>query len=318
MKKLIILFILLTYLLVSCSSQEVPKSNEDIEREKRKGYSELKVYACKYKSGKIDKDSKELVKEDTYDNEGNVLTRTFKSEFFYGEYSFNNYKYNSVNLPIKITEHYSNGEKFRHQIIKYNKNNIVVEKIIEHVENELPYDKRIYKYDNNGNEISYLYFDKDKLMEESTTINKYSTKNKLIQTTKVYTSIIHTDGKIDTIIITYEYDKNGNIINEKDRKGNIITNYKYNNKGFLIESPPFYYATLSGELSRDSRDYTNITGRYSYNNKGLIIEQKNIPKTYEGKRSTIRYSYNDKNLLKEMTFYDENEKPVGAIIYEYK
>ena len=298
--------------------EEDPFNSTMSEREKIKaaGYKELKVYQYDYKAGEIDKGSKRLLKEDLYDKEGNVINRILHSDEY--NYTKIEYKYNKANMLIETNYHYMEGRA--QETRKYYKDNITIaEKIIEEWASYSG--KTIYKYDDKGNEILWQYYagdyDEDydyMLLEESETTNTYNNKNQLVK------KEIYNDTQSNTTIITYEYDKNGNILYEKDGKGNIITSYKYNDKGLLVESPPFnliklYVEDLGLETWNDI--FTNSISNYKYNNKGFLIEQKIIVQT-TNERLIFKYSYNDRNLLKEWTRCNENEKPIRAFICEYK
>ena len=171
----------------------------------------MKVYEYDYKLGEIDKKSKTLITHCTFDIEGNILIALA------GRYKYV-YKYNEANKPVESVW-YESDEQYKYEIMKYNKKNIITEKIEEYNHGET-LSKTIYKYDDKGNEISCMKYDKDdKLTSESNTINKYDNKNQLVKKT----TILASDNKIDTTITIYEYDKNGNMIFRKrwERKYNL-------------------------------------------------------------------------------------------------
>ena len=311
MKKVIVLVIISTCLLISCSY-----NSSKSYREKRKGYTELKVFMYVYKTGEIDKDSKLLIRQDTYDREGNVVIRTVKpgeDDVYVKKYE---YKYNNANMVVEANSYDDNYHK--HEIINYYKDNITIaEKIIEVKVGHRFLLKAIYKYDDKGKEISSIHYEDDVWTKESNTTNTYNDKNQIVKE-EIYTNDLR-NKKVNTTIIIYEYDENGNIILEKDRKGHIINSYKYNDKGLLVESPSFNLTTVFEELgyieSWNNDKVTNSISNYKYDGKGFLIEQNVIGTT---NRLTFRYSYSNKNLVKEMTICDKNEKPFTTYIYEYK
>jgi hypothetical protein len=309
MKNIIIVAILLFSCILTSCTQEAEKS----EREKRKGYAELKVYHCYYDNdGKIDMEDKTLIQHDTYDGEGNVVARVIIEEIDdeickYGN-EFN--KYNENNMLVESTYFNSDGEKYKYTIIKYNKNNIITEKTIEYYRYYSNVDKTIYKYtyryDNNGNEISYTEYDsttwkKDNILKKEVSYsNQYNNKNQLIQK--------------KAIAKRYYENKLSNV-------ENLTFNYKYNDKGLIIESPtsvvPEYtiFSEYCWRLNWVSSESDVVNNKYKYNNKDLIIEQEEITKY--GIWWLVKYNYNDKNLITEITFFRKVDDPFRTFIYEY-
>jgi uncharacterized protein YcfL len=131
MKKLIVLVItiLLSLMLVSCSSNKDTNTNKS-ERELRKGYKEAKIYIYDYEFGEIDYKSKELRYNDTYDEQGNIITR----KEFWGDDDYTKivYKYNDKGLLIEnnvFTVNKNEDEKLELTTkYKYNDNGLVIEK----------------------------------------------------------------------------------------------------------------------------------------------------------------------------------------------
>lgn len=283
-------FIVLVILLFDCvltsCSQEVPKSKEDIEREKRKGYTEMRVYI---KDIEIDTESKELIEDFKFDKEGNILINTKT----HSQYKLI-YKYNDINRPIEITDYDSDDRKKQHKTIKYNKNSIIFEAINEYYYNDDLFRKTIIKYDDKGNKISELSYQDNKVTSEYNTTNKYNDKNQLVQTITYLTK--DSDLYIDTItaIIIYEYDKDGNTILKKYKKGGLSIPY---NKEKLV----YVIAT-----------------KYKYNDKGSVIEKIEYDEKCEPTGTWMyEYKYNEKELIIEKATYQDGE-PKYMLVYEYE
>ena len=142
---------LATNLLVSCvfisCSQEIDKS----ERERQKGYKELKVYSYDYNfdSGELDTNSKELEEEYTYDKEGNIATK----KYFLKDNSYTKqvYKYNNKGflIELQVFDIFDNNiedEKLTMIIkYKYNDKGLLIEKAYYNKHGE-PISKHIYEY----------------------------------------------------------------------------------------------------------------------------------------------------------------------------
>jgi SOS response regulatory protein OraA/RecX len=234
------------------------KSKEDIEKEKRKGYKELKIYMYMYKLGKINKKNKKIVDHYTYDKEGNILIhKGFVYDVFY-EYDEANrihkitvytydgkkdeyqiYKYNKANMPIHITYYDNKGVNYRYEIMKYNKNKVMIEKTLQDYKGENSY-RSIKKYNNRGDAILSTIYRGGKLTEESTITNEYiyDDKGQVLQKITKEDKTDHIDSypisflHLDTI--TYVYNDKGLVIEEQ--KSYNIFKYKYNERGLIIEN----------------------------------------------------------------------------------
>ena len=270
MKKLIILFILLTYLLVSCSSQE--NYTNKSERERRKGYTELRIYKYEYKHGEIDKESKFLHKHITYDKEGNVATESETQDPKKG-YTKKVYKYNQANMPIEIVKYDSDGQRTWIESMKYQPGDTIIAEKVEQSTKPTVKSKFEYKYDERGNEIYYAWYmenkgeDDEQLIKEKT----YNDKNKLVQQITRWDKINYRgeikQGKPDTTRYT---DEHGNVITSDDDS----VKEKYNEKGQLVE-----------------RAGKRNTFKYKYNKKGLLEEETGYDEHGEP-LGTLIYEYN--------------------------
>ena len=333
-------------------------STEEEERERRKGYTEMKTYQYDYKNGEIDEKSKSLEETFTFDKEGNIITDII----------------------------FRNGQELSRTISKYNSNNVEIETIEEN-KCSSKY-REIIKYDNNGNEISYEWYNKDgKLFRKS--INEYDDKGN-----EIYVKHYDEDGKLtqrsnnkyddkghlilfecydekDELIIKHlhEYDDKGNeILYERYQHGKLkdkeISKYEYGNNGNKISGKCYYYKyDKYGKLIRESTDEYKYNDKgneifheenengvtrkwiynYKYNDKGNIISDKCYYESYENgtltekSNSEDKYDdwgngieifeddklvcngeYNDKGLLVKETEYNENGEPTVTIVYEYK
>ena len=310
----------------SLSSRSSGDTNKT-DREKRKGYTELKVY-------EIDEENKRLIQHDVYDIEGNVVTRTieergpdpchYKPIYKYVESN----KYNENNMLIESSRFNVCGFNNPFITIKYNENNVMTEKVIKHFDGGNSYEQ-IYKYDDKGNVISITSYINHKLIELSYS-NQYNDKNQLIEK-KGINKYYYNDGELEetnilTITTTYIYDGKGNKISETelriDEEEEVfseVRNYKYNDKGLLIESPeaivPEYRIILFEYLGWNSLD--NYYFKYKYNEKGLIVEQETVHKEY-GTEQLTKYKYNDKDLVIETTVFNSEGNPICIFVYEYK
>ena len=177
-----------------------------------------------------------------------------------------------------------------------------------------------YEYDKNGNLIYETWSDDDTKNEIR---YKYSRNNLVYKEHKRYilTSI---DGyKIDKYKKWFKYDKNGNLIHEKDSNGfeewkeydknnNLIHEkdsdkcekwYKYDKNGNLIHEKDsykykqWYKYDKNGNLIHLKDSYGNEKW-YEYDDKGNLIHEK------DSKKYEIWYEYNDKGDL----IYFNNKK----------
>jgi YD repeat-containing protein len=251
MKKFTVLItsLILTLLLVSCSSED---NTNKTERELRKGLTEAKIYVYLYKFGEIDKENKFLDKHYIYDKDGNISTKSQYDKI--GKFTKNIYKYNQAYMVIESVEYNKDGTKGGYESIKYhNGDTIKAERISELYDEDGYVYKYEYKYDDKGNEIYYAKYTKfGDLDWETITENMYNEKNQLVQKIEISKSYERGNLKYTYKPESTSYiDENGNIISKEDK-----SDKKYNEKGQLIEE----------------KQVGNIH-KYKYNKKGLVEEE---------------------------------------------
>ena len=95
---------------------------------------------------------------------------------------------------------------------------------------------------------------------------------------------------------TFNYDKNGNLIEHINNIGITIETFTYENSLNRIHSKTDY-----------APDYVNEEGTYLYDNKGNLIEYKTVKVKRDTIESKTTYKYNDKGILKESDSYDKNK-----------
>jgi hypothetical protein len=217
MKKLTILttVLLLACLLLSCSSNE----NDNLQKQKelRKGYKELKIYAYFDELGELNKDNELLYEQYEFDDDGNIVLE-LKHDRKTGEFFETSYKYNEANLFTEINRLDVDGKVVYSETREYHEGDTIIAKRVYYIHDDRYYylisaDKHEHIYDDKGNEIAYYCYDKSDyqtVTEYAMTENIYDDKNELTQTI----TIIHSGeldpnkkavfGKPDTIITKYE------------------------------------------------------------------------------------------------------------------
>ena len=204
------------------------------DRERQKGYKELKFYICDYKYDEIDASSIILRDHYTYDDEGNIvikISRIGREESFIKSI----YTYNQKYMLIRKITYYSHDSKriMLLDTIKYHKGDTIIAEQIEkwfHVDGKIESINEL-KYDNKGNVISQWNHYADGHYEHKERIkNIYNNKNQLIKLIAKRETKELEDGKWNTesdiIVETPKYNKWGKQIEKGDM---------YNEKGQLIE-----------------------------------------------------------------------------------
>ena len=195
------------------------KEKKEIEREKRKGYAEMKVYEYRYKRGEFDPESKNLVQHEIYDKKGNMVTHCDNDGYkFVNKY---NDKGDKIETQIFIDEEL--------QAIVKNKGDNTEETIYD-VKNNIDY-KLVYETEKRKD------YTEVKVYEYTYKFGKLDPESKKLQDQYAIDN--------EENIVSNENFKYVNIYNDKgliiekqcfeNEKLDYITKYKYNNKGLLIE-----------------------------------------------------------------------------------
>ena len=289
MKKVIISItsILFSLLLVSCSE---PK-DIDIEKQKelRKAYNEMRIYAYTYKLGELDKDSEMLYEQYKLDD-GNIvleLQRDSKTAKFFGTA----YKYNKANRFVKIVRLDADDRVMYEEDREFYKGDTIIAKktcsIYEgkyYLQNT-PY-KHVYTYDNKGNEVTYVnYYERYPDIYDgiiSTTENIYNDEGELTQSTKIEKTRLMSMNPLKAVY------------GEPDTT---VTYYKYGVAFVLDENGEQKYVKREdlpyGETFDESKLYTSTiagTVKYVYNDNGLVIE-KTLLNDKKEPTYTFKYDY---------------------------
>ena len=306
-----------------------------INRVKEIGYSELKVYTCKYKFGELNLAGKMLQYYLTYDKKENIITS--ESFFYWGAIVDDPYrkrilKYNDKGLLIEGIGFDSSGEFSEKNIWDYNDKGLLIEERTYGGKFNIqdPRFVKTYKYGSNNLLLlteRYIYLGKNKT--ENRIVEKYNNKGLLIEETEYNYSdmiakkfVIEYNNK-DLPIKKIYYDSSGRSVD-----GEV---YKYDDKGLLIESMAggkfinnnkcVYTYNDKGSLIQEIRynDKEKMVGRASnkYNKKNLLIEEIVYDSNDKLRWKTVR-KYNDKDLVIEETEYNSLDEPVRVDIYEYK
>ena len=284
MKKFILATILLlSCVLTSCSQEDYTNKSE---RERREGYKELKVYVTSFKHDgveMINEENKILFKYCTYDERGNILTESeLAGKRGEDKYTKKVYKYNQANMLLEKISYNADGERTWIESMKYHNDTMLAEKVSRSGEGK---SKLEYRYDEKGNQI---YSERwiPKFSKESMEFydlqrireNIYDYENQLVK----------------NITIRNQINSKGKVINEE----NDTTISKYEN-------------TIHSIKSSDSDDDDLGNGENKkYNDKGLLVEE-------EKKGAIHKYKYNNKGLIIEESIYDERERGMMILIYEY-
>ena len=308
MKKIIFLFIVVIVFILQlalCFSQ-----SDDKDRIKRIGYKEMRAYSYKCSLDGIDESTRKLFYSETFDEQGNIITRIVpvgrtKYMYFF-KYDRNNnlinkqfmdeydglsitYKYNSENKLIELVEHNPNGISInREESIKYNKKGIMIEKTVRTPQKDNIY-KTNYKYDENENEISSTEHNRNSiLIGKSNTTNEYNDKNQLINKTRLYHRVTSSGTNYDSTITvsTYTYDDVGNMIT--------------------------YYTTITAPSG-------SFYDNYDYEYKTFLLTKAKCTTTLPNNTGYIkRWKYDDTGLSIEFTDYDDFDMPISMTVYEYE
>ena len=291
MKKVIISItsILFSLLLVSCSSNE----NENLKRQKelRKGYTKMVVYAFSYRFGELVKPGTQLEAYGFYED-GNISAEVKKDEKTDEVYTIF-YEYNKANMFTEIQQ-MDIYPKYRERLEYYEGDTILAKrygetfnKITSSFMDDIltVYDHKC-EYDDKGNEIYYENHDRtDKYYwEQSTTENIYNDKGELIQTTKIQKSF-------DNIIF-------GNIKDVvKYRTDTIITKYE-NGTGYIIKKDG------NKEPSR-AREWDH----------GIKYDET---KLFPPASDLVKYTYNKDGLIIDKTVFNEKKEPIAFFRFDYQ
>ena len=289
-------------------SRDIPKTKEEIEREKRKGYTELKVFEYDYNNrDESDPESKELTEYYTYDKNGNILTDVTKG-------SGRSYKYNDKGLLIEKTLYDAQYKPESKQVYKYDDKGLCTEEISYDMNGVLT-SKTDYEYDDDGDIIKKTKFSYDDEGHEQSYTTEY--KYYYIGYRRVYGQKKEDDAEGRHITI-YKYNDESLCIEkiyfndaEEDESAFSITKYEYDDKGLCIEEETDGYAYFGGYEAGTS---------YEYNDKDLCIRKASW--IYEGGASTtawsFEYKYNEKGLCIEKTYCNRFGNPISKTVYEYK
>lgn len=131
--------------------------------------------------------------------------------------------------------------------------------------------------------------------------------------------------KVDTTkkCIEKEYDRNGNLISEKDNRYYIIIDMKYDSENRIIEKQALYGESFANGTTIYKYQKNEITEtdaamgflnhkviRFNSNNDTSEINEIHIDLFgNESWRKTIQFQYNNKNLLRTKTIINEQYKP---------
>jgi len=265
-------------------------------------------YAAKLSSDKLIKIGKQGEIFITFNEKGNKIE--------YCEYDSNGiqfhketYKYDEEGNKIEYCE-YKGVKIQKREEYKYDDKSNLIEKYEYNSDGSI-YIKEIYKYDNEGNKVEcydYLlsYKHKDTYLITRHTYAYYG-KSKLIAEYFGYKS----NGSLDEVIesqlnhkIEYKYDERGNLIEEASEDYN--NKFKYDEKGNKIE----YYRKNSLTRIFDTRE------TFKHNEKGNIIEYCK----YDANGNLTEkkaYKYDEKFNVSEYSIYD-SQGNIGTYSYTYK
>jgi len=261
-----IVFAIITLLVISCKSKE---ESSKIEFDYQKAIKEsniklVKVYDYETKFNKIDPKTKFLTKITEFNKSGYPVTEyKYEKLDFLKEFEYKKeFYYNSKNQLVTTKVFRLNGDLV--ELIKdyyVGKNN--TERIVFYPNNEIK-NKVIYEYDSNGNRINYVSYDnlgkvqskvESKYDDENVEIESirynefgkisYQVKiNKLsdFKTNSVYEEF--EEEKINRNYSEYYYNKKNQLVkvlvsDDLDKKFKKDSEYKYDNRGFLVEKLDF-------------------------------------------------------------------------------
>jgi hypothetical protein len=209
------------------------RERKEIEREKRKGYTEVKIYEYGYNNiGELDPESKRLVLHEIYDKEGNVVT-------------------SRDNEGLKLVNKYNNkGDNIETQVFMDEELQITVKN----------------KYNNKGDKIEETVYDAQGELDHKVVYEKK--KRKDYTDVKIYEYGCNDFGEFDpeSKELGYQYtlDNEGNIVSDEDSKYVNI----YNDKGLIIEIQCFDNEELNYTTKYKYNDNCLLIEETEYNTQG--------------------------------------------------
>ena len=223
MKKIVVLIILSICIAIPCSAQIDLLGVKYIDKEKLKGYSELRIYEYGYKNGKIDKESKKFSHVAIIDETGNIVeSKQFRNEAL-DNYIF--FKYND------------NGDEISFAFYKDNKPTTDTAIVINHYNNKNNLIKDVTVRPSSIRIMTYTYNNEEKIETEAW--SQYDVKGEDLT---LWLSVL--------VVYSYEYNNKGQVVKRTraatsksgsahnyNTRDAIITdnNYTYNSQGLIEE-----------------------------------------------------------------------------------
>lgn len=211
---------------------------------------------------KLGKDTLDMIKEDVYDANGN-LVEDYEYNSSNGKMSSKTiYKYNSANLLLEYITYNAETDKMTYKkTTSYNSANLPLE-FTEYEANDVLRKKITYKYDSNNNKIEEISKHKDDEKETKTSW-VYDVKNRMTQ-------------KIS-------YNKKG----EPDP----VIEYTYNDKNqVILEANKCGPKCFRSQFGYEYDQYGNVNKIHTYQNFSKIKSSRDQVVEYDNNGNWIKYS----------------------------
>lgn len=282
LKYLIILF------LSGCSEAQISIKNDLTKRELKGSVKFVDVfyYHVMEKSNSIIKTKGGKIDYFSFNDSGNLTeSKSFNGNEYKEIADFS--KFNNTGNSLESNKNKDYNLRLR-CVFNYDKNNKLIEEI---------------RYDSKGNETNktnYEYGINEELIKvkfsdpsgaiRGQTMNKYDENSKLIEKISYGQKY------------TYEYDINGNLIQENYISAKQKYNYKYNSNNKVLEVTKY-----------NSSDIVLFNEKYSYDRKKRLT--KKINTFPNGDKYELNYIYDGNNLVEESTTFTWRDP--SKYIYEY-
>ena len=168
-----------------------------------------------------------------------------------------------------------------------------------------------YSYDKNGNETKMVIVENDRFggVDKRSYVSAYNDKNLCVKVIQKYLYTIDDRTERSSDVITYTYDKNGNVIKDVCK-----TTYEDGSKRILVLFSAFddNNRLIKHETTEKSSDYPHKTTKvFTYDKKGKLVKEATVTKDDNGvKKSTETYTYDKDDNLTEYVCSGSSGKSV--------